>query len=495
MKQTLLLFSLFASVGAQAQINFKKAVPFAKTITAADLKKHLTIVAGPEMEGRETATEGQRKAAAYIEAQMKAIGLQPGNNGSYQMVFPVYRDSLAAATITVNEVPLQINQQFNAYPSNHTAVQNFSEVVYINFEDTLWTKSKLDISGKLVLFSMQKTAGRRNTLAGRIAAVQAKGAAAALVIHDGFPLAKPAETLDRMENKKFASKQTINYYSVAAKVAQDILKADWTEDTSAVKTMACKTYKADIGLSSTISQQLLQSTNVMGFLEGTDKKDEYLVLTGHYDHMGKKDSLIWYGADDDGSGTVSVLEMAEAFVAAKKAGKGPRRSVLFMTVSGEEKGLWGSEYYSEHPVYPLDKTTANLNADMVGRTDSIHIKSDTLDYIYVVGEDKISTDLKTITDAANKMTKLYLDPKYNDPKDRERIYYRSDHYNFAKKGVPIIFYFDGINVDYHKVTDTVDKIQFDKMETRVHLIFYTAWEMANRNQMLVRDKPLPEGKR
>jgi hypothetical protein len=495
MKQTLLFFSLIASIGASAQLNFKKAVPFAKTITAADLKKHLSIVASAEMEGRETATEGQRKAAAYLEAQMKAIGLQPGNGDSYQMAFPVYRDTMLAAGVTINGTALDINKQFSAYPSNHTAVQNFGEVVFVNFEDTLWTKNKVDVSGKLVLFSMQKAAGRRNSLAARVMAVQAKGAAAALVIHDGFPLSKPAETLSNMRNVQYPSRQQINYYSISVDAAQTILKSSTPLDSNAASQLTSKTYKSNISLSYTAGQQLLQSTNVMGLLEGTDKKDEYLVLTGHYDHMGKKDSLIWYGADDDGSGTVSVIEMAEAFVAAKKAGKGPRRSILFMTVSGEEKGLWGSEYYSQNPVYPLDKTTANLNADMVGRTDSIHIKNDTLDYIYVVGEDKISSDLKIITDAANKMTKLYLDPKYNDPNDRERIYYRSDHYNFAKNGVPIIFYFDGINADYHKVTDTVDKIQFDKMETRVRLIFYTAWEMANRDAMLVRDKPLPQGGR
>ncbi|HJY21931.1 MAG TPA: M28 family peptidase, partial [Hanamia sp.] len=234
------------------------------------------------------------------------------------------------------------------------------------------------------------------------------------------------------------------------------------------------------------------ASNVIGYVEGTDKKDEYVFLTAHYDHLGKRGEVIYYGADDDGSGTVSVIEMAEAFAKAKAEGHGPRRSVVFMTVSGEEKGLWGSEYYSEHPVFPLEKTTVDLNTDMVGRIDPGRNYGDSMNYVYVIGDDKLSSDLKPISIAANdKYTKLELDYKFNDPNDPERIYFRSDHYNFARKGVPIIFYFDGIHKDYHKPSDTVDKINFDLMEKRVRFIFLTAWEMANRDEILKRDIPLP----
>ena len=239
----------------------------------------------------------------------------------------------------------------------------------------------------------------------------------------------------------------------------------------------------------------LESSNVMGLLEGTDKKDEYVILTSHYDHLGKRDDgTIYYGADDDGSGTVSVIEMAEAFAEAKAKGKGPRRSILFMTVSGEEKGLWGSEYYAAHPVYPLAKTSVDLNTDMVGRIDPSY-KGDSTNYVFVIGEDKLSSDLMKITDSINQTSKMELDRRYNDPKDPNRFYYRSDHYNFAKMGVPIIFYFNGVHKDYHRPTDTVDKINFDVMEKRVRLIFNTAWVMANREEMLKRDLPLNAGSR
>ena len=236
----------------------------------------------------------------------------------------------------------------------------------------------------------------------------------------------------------------------------------------------------------------VDASNVIGYIEGTDKKDEYVFLTAHYDHLGKRGDVIYYGADDDGSGTVSVIEMAAAFAKAKQDGHGPRRTVVFMTVSGEEKGLWGSEYYSDHPVFPLEKTTVDLNTDMVGRIDPNRKYGDSTNYVYVIGNDKLSTDLDPIHKAVNgKYSKLELDYKFNDPNDTERIYFRSDHYNFARKGVPIIFFFDGIHKDYHKPSDTVDKINFDVMEKRVRFIFMTAWDIANRDEMLKRDIALP----
>jgi Zn-dependent M28 family amino/carboxypeptidase len=257
-----------------------------------------------------------------------------------------------------------------------------------------------------------------------------------------------------------------------------------------------KTFPADIRVSIIKETRKLQSTDVLGYLEGSDLKDQLLVISARYDHLGKRDSIIYFGADDDGSGTVSLLELAAAFSKAKAAGKGPRRSILFLANSGEEKGLWGSEYYTDHPVYPMDMTTADLNIDMIGRRDPGKKQGDSNNYVYIVGDDKLSSDLHPISVAMNKKyTGLELDYKFNDPKDPERIYYRSDHFNFARKGVPIIFYFDGIHKDYHKPTDTPEKINYDLMAKRARLVFYTAWEMANRNAMLLRDLPAITGAR
>lgn len=479
---------------AQTKPLLKDAGKFAQTITVADLKAHLSVIAGPEMEGRETATEGQRKAAAYIENHFKSIGLKPGNGAGYQQFFPVYRDSILGASLSFNGKNYVHNRDFSVSSSNYPAKMDFGEIVYINFDDSLWKESKVAIAGKPVMFFAKglSQSGPQQNFGGsiftRISQVMQKGAIAALVVQDIFPITQP-ENLGNMQYDFYPLRQSINTFSISPAVAAEILGENG--ESIAGNKLGCKTYKANLTLSYDEAKQTLESSNVIGVLEGSDKKDEYLFVTGHYDHLGKRGDVIYYGADDDGSGTVGVLEMAEAFVKAKAAGKGPRRTVVFMAVSGEEKGLWGSRYYSDNPIFPLDKTTADLNIDMIGRLDSAHIKNNDTDYIYLVGDDKLSSDLRPITDMANKYTKLSLDPKYNDPKDPQRIYFRSDHYNFARKGVPILFYFSGLHPDYHRPTDTVDRINFPEYEKRTRLVFYTAWEMANRNDMLKRDIPLP----
>ena len=231
-----------------------------------------------------------------------------------------------------------------------------------------------------------------------------------------------------------------------------------------------------------LNNNYIKGDNIIGFIEGSDLKDEIVVITAHYDHLGIKDSLIYNGADDNGSGTVAIMEIAQAFMLAKKEGYGPRRSVLIMPVSGEEKGLLGSKYYTDNPVYPLENTIANLNVDMIGRIDDYH---DNPDYIYLIGSDRLSTELHQISEEVNdKYINLELDYKYNDKDDPNRYYYRSDHYNFAKNNIPVIFYFNGVHADYHKESDTIEKIHFPKIEKISRYIFLTAWELANRNERI-----------
>lgn len=288
---------------------------------------------------------------------------------------------------------------------------------------------------------------------------------------------------------RYRKTQRINTFYISEALAERIIGPGYTAQKTG---NGPQVYAANVALRFNKATITMQSSNVLGILEGSDLKDEYVILTAHYDHLGKRGDTIWYGADDDGSGTVTILELAKAFTKAKAAGKGPRRSILFMTVSGEEKGLWGSDYYSSHPAVPLHQTTANLNIDMIGRIDPGRRHGDSTNYIYIVGDDKLSTDLKRISESVNKKySRLELDYKYNDPNDPERIYYRSDHYNFAKKGVPVIFYFSGLHPDYHKPSDTPDKINYLLMQKRAQLVFFTAWDMANRNAMLKRDLPLP----
>jgi hypothetical protein len=234
---------------------------------------------------------------------------------------------------------------------------------------------------------------------------------------------------------------------------------------------------------------LKDSENVVAFIKGSEKPDEIVVISAHLDHIGMKDGNIYNGADDDGSGTVAILEIAQAFQQAVKEGKGPKRSILFLHVTGEEKGLLGSKYYVENPIFPIANTIVDLNIDMVGRIDDRH--KDNPNFVYLIGADKLSTELHDISEAMNsKYTNISLDYTYNDEKDPNRFYYRSDHYNFAKYNVPIIFYFNGTHEDYHQHTDTPDKINYDLLENRSRLIFHTAWEIANRENRLIVDKPV-----
>ena len=300
----------------------------------------------------------------------------------------------------------------------------------------------------------------------------------------GEPKLKTPEATERMaKQKSFPS------ILVSTATANEILKTSGTTaEALRVKLMSSKKpasqlIKVTVSASAMKNEVKVRAENVLGFLEGTDPKlkKEILVVTGHYDHIGLTTSgtdKVNNGADDDGSGTTAVLLLAEAFTNAKKAGHGPKRSVLFMTVVGEEKGLLGSEWYSEHPVFPLENTITDLNIDMIGRVDETHTTDP--EYVYIIGSDMLSSDLNAVGIKANKdYLKMNLDMKYNNRTDPNQFYYRSDHYNFAKHGIPVIFYFNGVHEDYHQPGDEVSKINFNLLAKRAQLVYFTAWELAN----------------
>ena len=234
-------------------------------------------------------------------------------------------------------------------------------------------------------------------------------------------------------------------------------------------------------------EQLPDSENILAYIEGSDKPNEIVVVSAHYDHIGTKNGEVYNGADDDGSGTVALLEIAQAFQQAKNEGHGPKRSILFLHVTGEEHGLHGSRYYSENPLFSLANTIADVNIDMIGRRDEFH--KDSNNYIYLIGSDYLSTDLYKACEKVNKKyVNLNIDYKFNDINDPNRFYYRSDHYNFAKHNIPSVFLFNGVHEDYHKKTDEVDKIEFDALAKRTQLAFAIAWELANAKNRPVVDK-------
>lgn len=232
--------------------------------------------------------------------------------------------------------------------------------------------------------------------------------------------------------------------------------------------------------------------NILAQMEGSTFPNEYVVVSAHYDHLGMEGGEIYNGADDDGSGTASLLAMAETLMKQKMAGKGPKRTVLFIAFSGEEKGLWGSEYFSKFPTIPLNKISCDVNIDMIGRIDPDRKSSDTNRYVYLVGHSRISSQTQIILNAINDKTHdLFLDDYLDRRDDPNQLFYRSDHYNFAKKGVPVVFFYDGmLGGDYHQPTDDIEKIDWPIYHNRVNFILDFIQVLATRSTLLPRDLPL-----
>jgi hypothetical protein len=494
---------------------------YAASITAQDLEALLTFIASDELEGRETGTRGQKLAARYLASQFMKIGLQPGNKGSWYQEYKLVTASVNSATLSLTgKEALEMGTDFVCW-SKLALTESFEgEYVFAGFGiegDDYDNLKKLDVKGKVaVILDGEPQLGGKYTLTGtdqpsewskgfekKTSALQKKGARAVLAAVPDEEFKKLVDSPWLKHNLKGKS-ATLAYkadknppfpsFYISETMLNTLLKKGKTNVAAQRKALsvqddvaAVDLSKAAFSLKSDAVKEEIVAENVLGMIEGTDKKDEVIVITAHYDHLGVRDGEVYNGADDDGTGTVSILEIAEAFMEAVKEGNRPRRTILFMPVSGEEKGLLGSEYYSDHPVFPLNKTVCNLNVDMIGRVDEKH-KGEP-QYIYVIGADKLSTQLHEANEKANQIVaNLELDYTFNSPDDPNRFYYRSDHYNFAKHNVPVIFYFSGVHEDYHKATDDIEKILFPRTARVAQLIFATAWDVANREHKLVVDK-------
>ncbi|RYD82535.1 MAG: M28 family peptidase [Sphingobacteriales bacterium] len=523
MKKLSILPLLFLGVSAFAQVD--DAAKYAGIIRTSELQKHLTIIAHDDMEGRETGTRGQRKAAEYIENFFKTIGLKAPAplKGKYQQLYPLYQDSMVSGSLKVGGKEAVYGTDYlSPVNNNETIKAKGKSLVFVGYgiDDAGYNDYEgLDVKGKVVVFFLgepkkdgkyfidtKSSRGSAWTFPGlskKLELAAQKGAVGAMVINaNSETFSSRAADASKKTNVYYpranSGAKKINYVQLSHAYAKTILgeqigaaitKAKSNSIFEAKDKFEQKT-KTNIAYKK--HRSTIDASNVLGVIEGTDKKDEFVFITAHYDHVGIINGQIHNGADDDGSGTVAIMQIGEAFVKAKAEGKGPRRTVVIMAVSGEEKGLWGSEYYSDNPLYSLDKTTVDLNIDMIGRVDTERMKDDTLNYVYVVGHNKLSSDLPIINEGMNnKYTQLVLDYKFDDPKDPNRIYFRSDHYNFARKGVPVLFFYDGmLKSDYHKPGDDVEKIYWPLLEKRARMVFHTAWEMANRDEMLKRDIPL-----
>lgn len=524
MKKTLVL-SLLISSNLFAQ---DKSTEFASTISAQDLKKHLTYIASDSLEGRDTGSEGQKKAAAYIAKHFADLGLQgiaPQKDGSkgYYQKFDLYQKGWKDAYIKIGNKKKEFFKDY--YPNGMMSIpeEQSISVVFAGYgiETEGYNDYKdIDVTGKAVVFYDGEpkdkegknlfTKGEEKSDWVERAGLQKKinialnhGAKMFFVISatDAQKFtslaAERKAVLSRFNQLSFntsssAEKATTNpTFFVSQELAAEMLDVKSNKLSKVVaeisakkESSASKIKPSTVLVKAERGEVPVETANILGFLEGTDKKDEVVLITAHYDHVGIQNGQIHNGADDDGSGTCAILEIAEAFAKAKQAGNGPRRSILFMTVTGEEKGLLGSQYYTDKdPIIPLANTVCDLNIDMIGRIDKQHAPKE--EYVYLIGSDKLSSELHQISEDVNKKYINYeLDYTFNDPKDPNRFYYRSDHYNFAKNKIPVIFYFTGVHEDYHRPGDDVEKILFPKYQQITRLVFQTAWELVNREERI-----------
>jgi len=480
------------------------------TITPAELAGHLYVYANDYMAGRETGKPGQRFAARYLAGQYATMGIGPKGTGEangnygldpYLQPFMLEQATLTRLTVSV----MRDGQTLSTHILAPDALDDIAVVpVYGRVEDATPGPlvyagdgsglDALDVEGAYVVLSPGADQGATRAA---FAAVQAAGgravilasapAASALARQASGAFAGGRLTLPAVEGAEEESGGLPPIFFTGQDVLAQAMQAAGIAATDGVYPTGDTGLMLAVDAEYNVAQ--VETENVAAFIEGSDLKDEVVVISAHLDHIGSREveegeDGISNGADDDGSGTVSLLEIAEAFQTAKQEGHGPRRSILFLHVTGEEKGLLGSEYYADHePLIPMANTVADLNIDMIGRYDPERGFERT-DYVYIIGADLISQDIADWNAAVNDATgtDILLSDRFNSPDDPNQFFRRSDHWNFGKYQVPFIFYFTGTHEDYHQVGDEPQKIDYDRMARIDQLIFGTAWELANRDE-------------
>jgi len=515
-----------ASIAAQRSVD---------TIAAAQLRDYLTFIASDEMEGRDTPSRGLDTTAKFLAMNLHRWGFKPaGDEGSYFQRIELRRDRADSGQTKVEINGRALNTGTDFIPASGSGSVSGALV----FAGSGWLiKSKgidaykgIDPTGKIaIVFGTpnQSPRGISRQELGKIGEdsiapieyARQKGVAGLIYVPDAQYVANwPRIRVRVMERgatyvAKFQTQQpppSMPSVVVAPDVVNSLFTGEREAGSSILNATSAAALPAPFALSDdkkvTLSAgnttETIPTQNVVAIWEGSDPalKEEYVALGAHYDHVGSGcppigNDRICNGADDDGSGTTALLAMAEAL---SKAPVRPKRSVLFVWHCGEEKGLWGSRYFTEFPTVPLNRIVAQINIDMIGRskkegdTNPRNSELTGPNAIYLIGSTMMSTELGELVNAVNKSyLNLTFDTRYDAPNDPNRFFYRSDHFNYARKGIPIIFFFDGVHEDYHRAGDTADKIDYEKMQNVTRTIYMTLWEIANRPARLRADKPLP----
>ena len=505
------------------------------SISANQLRNYLTFIASDEMEGRDTPSRGLDTTAKFLAMNLANWGFKPaGDNGSFFQRIELRRDRADSG-----QTKVELNGRVLTAGTDYLPAGGSGNVSgQLVFAGNGWfVKSKevdaykgVDPAGKIaVIFGTPNMSPRGVARAdfgksgedfmGPSEYARSKGVVGLIYVPDFQYLANWQRTRQRIMERgstvvaKFQTQSTsspLPSIVVSPEVAQaifagerqsasNIFNASYANSLPGAFVMN-DTKKITMNVAS--NAETVPTQNVVAVWEGSDPvlKAEYVALGAHYDHVGSGcppvgSDTICNGADDDGSGTTALLGMAEALA---KAPTRPKRSVLFVWHCGEEKGLWGSRYFTEYPTVPLNQIVAQLNIDMIGRskkegdTNPRNSELTGPDAIYVIGSTMMSTELGALVNEVNKsFLNLGFDTRYDDPGDPNRFFYRSDHFNYARKGIPIIFFFDGVHEDYHRAGDSADKIDYEKMEKVTRTVYMTAWEIANRAARVKVDKPLP----
>lgn len=479
MKLYLSLFLFFLANSCLTQD--KAAVKFSEFINTNDLKIHLEKFASDIYEGREAGRTGQRLAGTYLANMFEAYGVEKYNDSSYFQRFSFIEKSIKDAEIEINGEPLVFKNDFFVIPRYDVPKKHFFSKpknialnVFLGQNDSLLRKKDLVINIKNSNAESPIKQIRQVLRHGLRSGVNT-----IIAVIDSFDLINTDLDKELSHTKNELSTDQKNTNPQLALIlntkSHNKLISLFEGKTDLVATFNAKWH-----------ERLYYTENVIGVIKGNEYANEYIAISAHYDHMGIEGNDIYNGADDDGSGTIAILLMAKALAQAKASGISFDKNFVFIGMSAEEKGLLGSKYYTNNPAIPLNRTCANLNIDMIGRRDTL--KHETGQYLYIIGSDMINKELHDANEKANSLySNLELDYRFNTKDDPNQFYYRSDHYNFAKNEIPVIFYFRGVHKDYHKPTDTVDKIEWDNYCKISKHIYFTAWTIGMSPKVLPLD--------
>ena len=485
----LVFISAFFSYGQD-----KILMDASNSIKIDELKEKLYKYSSDEFEGRATPSKGQELAVEYLVNHYKNLGIPSVKDDSYLQAVPLQLEIKPDISLRISDQKFLYYQDYISYANGPDKNYNSVETIFAGYgidDENYSDYSNLDVKGKIVVAlggeplddnknyfingkDKSKWSNSREEISLKRSTAKNNGALALILVDD---------YLYRRYKSRFE-------YSDSGRGEKRMALGNDEENNFQVLLFSekHKNFLSKDGLNLNLSfkknVESFTADNVAAIIKGSEFPNEYVILTAHLDHVIPRNGEIYNGADDNGSGTVAMLEIAESFALAKQLGKEPKRSIVFLHVTAEERGLLGSKYYTDYePLVPLKQTVANLNMDMMGRADPERgIRN--LNYVYIIGSDILSDDLHNINLEANNFANLELDFRYNDINDPNQFYYRSDHFHFVKNNIPAIFYFSGTHEDYHQPGDTADKILYEPYSKRVKLIFHTAWGLANRDERI-----------